>query len=432
MNENDRPKQAGQSIILVAVAMVALVIFVAIAVDASDAYVHRRTAQNAADAAALAGAQELGGTIGGGGGVTDSAIKAIMNEYAERNQVEDTNGIPADDVNTNVIGYYLDKREVRLAEVGAGTVPKRAVGIEAVTFMTAPTFFGGIVGFQGYPVQAEAAVVFDLSCTGEECMLPIAIHTPVLLTPTTQLTCYNMWDGYETGNFGWLNWSLQSTHKDGITYTYSCKDEYILSIAAELGISMTLVDDCSVSCLDINMDPRFCQRIDPMHIKVGDWVGGAPGVKDAAAVRYWLDDYIVNDRKATILVYDDIKGKGGCGKLENRNGYQYRVAGFACFIITGYRLSQGQGYVECDLEMPSGVEDPDLLCGPERVDATFYQDPMNCIDYPGTCKDVDGNPCDYWESGEYNRITGILVSCIGGTSGRCTAIGNLFSPMLTR
>ena len=60
MEENNERRQHGQSIVLVAVALVALVIFAAIAVDVANTYVHRRTAQNAADAAALAGARDLG------------------------------------------------------------------------------------------------------------------------------------------------------------------------------------------------------------------------------------------------------------------------------------------------------------------------------------------------------------------------------------
>lgn len=51
--------ERGQSIILVAVAIVALVAFVAIAVDGARLYVMRRQMQNAADAGALAGAYQL-------------------------------------------------------------------------------------------------------------------------------------------------------------------------------------------------------------------------------------------------------------------------------------------------------------------------------------------------------------------------------------
>ena len=59
MNETKLVKEKGQSLVLVAGALVVLVMFVAIAVDLGSAYYARRTAQNAADGAAVAGASRL-------------------------------------------------------------------------------------------------------------------------------------------------------------------------------------------------------------------------------------------------------------------------------------------------------------------------------------------------------------------------------------
>ena len=87
-------KQGGQSIILVAIMALALVALAAMAVDLSNAYFFRRTAQNAADAAALAAAEELayqrntlGTKIEQG---RTKIIKTSANELAERNGIEDT------------------------------------------------------------------------------------------------------------------------------------------------------------------------------------------------------------------------------------------------------------------------------------------------------------------------------------------------------
>ena len=105
-----KEEQQGQSIILVAIALIALVIFAAIAVDISNTYVHRRTAQNAADAAALAGARELArqlNTFEFAYEFNEDWIKTDMNDFAERNGTEDTDGTAGNAVNTNVTGTLL-------------------------------------------------------------------------------------------------------------------------------------------------------------------------------------------------------------------------------------------------------------------------------------------------------------------------------------
>src|SRR3954451_7489551 len=55
-----RARQQGQVLILFAFGFVAMMAFLGLAVDAGNIYVNRRVAQNAADAAALAGVRELG------------------------------------------------------------------------------------------------------------------------------------------------------------------------------------------------------------------------------------------------------------------------------------------------------------------------------------------------------------------------------------
>ena len=127
MEENNDLRQRGQSIILVAVALVALVIFAAIAVDVANTYLHRRTAQNAADAAALAGARDLGRQLNECTMLPDCnidenfwmyssefPIMEEMNDFAERNGIEDTDELPGNYINQNVTGYYLTADGLRI------------------------------------------------------------------------------------------------------------------------------------------------------------------------------------------------------------------------------------------------------------------------------------------------------------------------------
>jgi hypothetical protein len=410
MNNGRNHEERGQSLIIVAFLFLALIILAAIAADVTNAYYQRRTAQNAADAAALAAAQELGHQLRGEA-VADADVLAMLDGFAGRNEVG------------KVKGNYLDEDETPIGEIGGGYIPDGAFGVEATAFLTAPTFFGGVVGMDGYPLDAEAAVQFGTVCYGGDCLLPISIFTggfednPDYPTFDEQGTCYNLWDGAGGGNFGWLNWSSQGAQ-------YSC---------------MTYVDedapnDCSADCVDMNMDPTYCADQPDDMVMIGDYVAGTAGIKNAAAVRYWLDDYIDNNRIARFIVYDSTIDLGGpeCGKtiwtdtgdLHKQQGTHYIVAGFAAFRITGYRLSQGVGQVVTRDEI----------------------DPTTCVDYPSSagqcCMDwlqlEDGTfECSLWEecdhnTGEVNRITGVPVPWTEDAYDTCEGVGNFWAPRLTR
>ncbi|NLT74847.1 MAG: pilus assembly protein TadG, partial [Chloroflexi bacterium] len=59
MKENIHMREGGQTLVIVALAMAVLMLMAGLAVDVGMAYNERRDMQNAADAAALAGAQRL-------------------------------------------------------------------------------------------------------------------------------------------------------------------------------------------------------------------------------------------------------------------------------------------------------------------------------------------------------------------------------------
>jgi hypothetical protein len=205
MEENNERQEKGQSLVIIAFAVIVLLIFAVIAVDLAYGYVHRRGDQNAADAASLAGARELarirnenGGEIGGG--VRERPIQEAMNAFAEENGIEDTDGNLGNSVNSNVVGYYLDAEGNRLQsasgqDIAIGQrrfVDPDAMGIEAIVHSVAPSFFGGVVGLNGLPIQADAAVVFAGNLCEAGCIAPIAVLT---MTFEYAPACYNIWDG---------------------------------------------------------------------------------------------------------------------------------------------------------------------------------------------------------------------------------------------
>jgi len=312
MHQKGQDTQSGQSIVLVAMAMLGVIIFVAIAVDLSSAYGGRRTAQNGADGAALAAARQLAYQINNDA-FSDYAIHVELNDFAERNGVADSDLVLANAVNRHVEGVYLyeDGEPIPGAEIGGGLVPGDAWGVEATTYITTPSYFGGVLGFDGYPVQATAAVILEKAC-GAECLLPIAFHT--LPFTLTQGSCYNIWNGAGKGNFGWLNWTNQ-----GYGYKWG---------------------SCSPNSVIHDLEPDTCHS---GLVAIGDWIAGTVGVNDDKNVRKSLAKHWINTgEEATVPVWDVSQGTG-CGM--GTKGLSYRVAGFARIKILSYQLPQGQGEV---------------------------------------------------------------------------------------
>jgi hypothetical protein len=372
MGENNERRQHGQSIVLVAVALVALVIFAAIAVDVANTYVHRRTAQNAADAAALAGARDLARQLNEWGDDiwmygSEADIQRAMNDFAERNGIQDTDDMPGNAINTNVVGYYLGAEGDRVSDIAIGAldgVHPDAQGVEAFAASLAPSFFGGIIGLDGIEVEADSAVVFQGACYNN-CIVPIATYSRTFEFGQ----CYNIWNGDGPGNFGWLNWTLQGN-------------------TCEQGGGA-----CSNTCLEQNLDPETCNS---GRIGVGDWVGGTSGDNNSNGVRGQLRWYIDNLVPFTVIVYDYTNEGGGCCRPQG--GLWYHVIGFAKFQPLAYKLAQGGG----NEYNPYGV----------TIDM--------CVDWGA---DPQGG----------NRITGEFLGWVEGEGGDCNPYdGGIIAPRVIK
>jgi hypothetical protein len=350
--------------------MVFLVIFVAITVDVSSAYYHRRTAQNAADAAVLSGVYEMSKEINHRNKRVDDNIKAAMNDFAERNGIEDTAGNLADDENANVVGYYVDTSANRVQVDGADAqvgemdnlrVPDNAYGIEAITYITAPTYFGGIFGFDGYPLEARAVSLLKQACTSD-CVVPITTDSSLLFDDQgrpmdEQELCFNIWRESQTdvptpGLYGWVNWTWQET---------LCEiDDDRPCPLVDQGVNA-----CNSPILAANLHPDNCGN---GYVAVGDWISSTSGVVNADDVRCMLLYYMgshdlycnpretLDPRPFTIPVYTgttmDLEppSEVPCLAMDNpydptSGGLHYYVSGFAKMQLLGFQLSQGGSVV---------------------------------------------------------------------------------------
>jgi len=203
--------ESGAVLVLVAVLMVAFLVLVAMSVDLGDLYAHDRDLQTAADAGALAGAQEL---IYAAGAPGPAAVKAV--EYVDRNaEVSHVEG-----ANLDSWAPAVDARSV--------TVDLREHGIP---FMFAPVI-GQTEGAVTAHARAEVKYV-----TGVNKLFPVALNymnpyrfrfliqrggSTVSSFDVSDPNGDGVFDALESGGSftppaaGWYDITLQAIDKDGV------------------------------------------------------------------------------------------------------------------------------------------------------------------------------------------------------------------------
>lgn len=126
--------ETGNTLITVAISLIALFAMLALVIDLGLAYAERRKMQNAADAGALAGGAVL---VSGG---SDAQIEATVQQYTSENGAQ------------TFQAFYTPSGQ----QVGTGYKPADATGVQVVAEVTFPTIFAGLVGLNTINVQATA------------------------------------------------------------------------------------------------------------------------------------------------------------------------------------------------------------------------------------------------------------------------------------
>ncbi len=177
MQDWNRFKSRGQTVVLVALAVVAIVAFVALAIDGGNAYTVRREAQSAADGAAIAGTWVI---VDYTGESAKADVLRAVNQYAQANGVFDTDGDPTNATNDNILAWYVhfdgsyvmngtDPWEIH---AGPDEIPSGAKGVEVQTDITNTTFFARAIGVNTVGARAKATAVY----TPDGGILPIAVN----------------------------------------------------------------------------------------------------------------------------------------------------------------------------------------------------------------------------------------------------------------
>jgi len=161
--------ERGATLVWAVLALLVLLAMLALVLDGSYAYGQRRRMQNAADAAALAGARILG--LNG----NDTQVGIAVDQYALSNG--------ADEVSWSILN-------------GRTTVRVTA----ACTFTT---FFAGIIGRPQMTASGLGEASLEYLSRADN-LLPMAIED----RPWVFEQIYELWndDLTQPGNFGWLDW----------------------------------------------------------------------------------------------------------------------------------------------------------------------------------------------------------------------------------
>ncbi len=349
--------ERGQAIVLVALALVGLLAIGGLAIDGGRLYQSRRQVQNAADAAALAGARVvLDGACSGG--AERAAVSAAIQEFARQN------GVDIISPDATYVYQYVDGDENVLTPT-TSKVPADTKGISITVLLTETTTFMKIVGWDEMqaPAFAMAMVgpVTQLPAGGN--LLPVAVPDDVVigLPPGTEFNIDN--DRYcnlhsgecigdlgdENAQRGWLNFDyiyntehcvftdpLRRTHKE--TTNAAAILEYIKPVSA--GGKPT-------PPIFMGTPPDPLPPAAPVTLYIdGDFIHGEPGeiASDAKEIfNYWADQTVF------LPVFDKVYGPNylddhdalfpepliDSGKIKwpNQNQYMYHIIGFAAVDV---------------------------------------------------------------------------------------------------
>lgn len=303
--------EEGNTLVLVALSMVALLGFTFLVLDGGNIYAQRRRMQNAADAGTLAGTRllALGETSG-------SAIYSAIAEYT----------ISRNGATSFTATYQPGNQPVE----NGGSVPSGTTGVIVEASREFSATGSTILGFTNFKVAAPATAIYgSIKETGG--LWPMAVMTRSFSFGVE----YKLWgDKTGPGGFGWLDW-------DG----------------PGKGVGGTQ-----------ELEQNLRNPANSGKWEIGDWVPSGPGVKASNLIDQALRDQInkqEDERPVTVILYEQYRGEGA--------NLRYQIRDFAKFVLTRYRLQDKAiwgkfiRYVDQSKIINAGDGCPDGLCGVKFV-----------------------------------------------------------------
>lgn len=369
MTERNVCKESGQTAVLVALAVVALLAFAGLAIDGGAVYLQRRQMQNAADAAALAGTRQLSQIICDHDLGNDADIAAEVVDYAQRNGVEDPSAVTA--TYAQFVDNELVSMEIAVGSLGAAAPPQGAAGIIVTTSISRPTYFLGLVGQSTAAASATAsAATGPLLVAGG--LRPIGLPAEMLaqlsdgdaFTIDMSNNCKNegdcvinyIRDGHEHMTYshrGWMN----------LAYVWNATESPTFPRAKDPNIGTGWGQEYSLMNMMTDPDPGLLLYADCMWnggCRTGDFVAAKPG-QSWGAVNPGICEQITSEI-SYFPVFDRVvecetqipTPKPECPKQGGQSvGYVYHIVGFATAQITA--CPHGQGSHTMDMVLVESV-----------------------------------------------------------------------------
>ena len=323
MSRHSARPDRGQVLVLFALSLTALLLMAGLVVDGGYAYSQSRTAQNAADFAAMAGTRIVGEELTGNAanGTAANVYQAVQSALTANNA--QLAGAQYVDASGNLLGDV-----VALGTAGGannpGTIPNGANGVVVNSTTSWHPFFLGIIGITTWSAGATATAITPGSSAGGG-MLPVGMQNStydnLTACPVTNLdSCIsqNLTSGALNipGGFGWLKFGA----------TGKCTG---------FGLGMDPNNGCQTS------QPFLQSEVGPPPDGYGcctavtggappaDQIGSLTGNKPAN-----LSYYIQNEIPVWVPIWDYAGGNGA-------NGW-YHIVGFGAIIFVGEDTQHGK------------------------------------------------------------------------------------------
>ena len=301
-----RRRASGQVIVIAALAMVTMVAGVALILEGGNAYAHQRETQNAADSVANSGATVLSEKLGGATR-TDADVIAAMNRTSTANFLSTYSGLY-----TDVTGHWLTNggavttSQAAAANVGGGSIPPGAQGVQAYGSQFFGTTFGRVLGINQFTSSADA-----ISVTGA---LTGGVFLPVVF-PVNIVNCEVNGDL----GVGEVNWSISDP--DGPDANDDPEgQEYIVPLCKTGGGSFMILDldGTPNNCADEVTNPPAIQFPDfPVDVQSDNGNNCAKQMVDA-----------VNAKSGQVVLIPICDGDCITGGGSNATYHVIRVAAF--------------------------------------------------------------------------------------------------------
>ena len=315
-------RESGQTLVIVALGMVALVAMVGVVIDVGMEWADNRGAQNGSDATAHAGAVVIMQYLAGDATKSDADVETKIQAMAA-----------SADVNLEVAEYTDWLGEPIGVDVGVGgDIPAGAQGVRVIGMRSHETLLARVVGIDLLTVRTTATAVagpIDDPCPeGQTCaLLPITV-------PNTQVTC----DGQNKAIPTELDWPLDT--------------EIVLPLCGNNPGSVGWIDWSPPMGGDAELADQICDP-HPPSIDLPDWFYvNATGNTNSGPVQTCLEQWL--NKPILIPLFDDtcrinpLEGNP-CPLGEEAAGQNswYHFPTYAAFYLTGVYI-QGMHADVCD------------------------------------------------------------------------------------